>query len=395
MRIRAALWTAIAAFGAGFSALAVLRHEAFNSGRFDLGNMVQVVWSTAHGDPLRMTDTGGEQISRLAAHTDVLLAAFAPLWLVWPSPSLLLVVQAVVRGAGRAPRVLARSQAPRVAAGRARLRACLSALSARAVARAGRLPRRRPRVPVPALRLLVPGRGPALALRGLRRPRRPDQGRGRIRGGGPWALVRARPRPAARRAADRGRRRRGLAPGDPRRHPGLRRGRIGLLPALRRGRRVARRHCRDSADRSDPRPRGRLRRHGARLPGSDRGAPRPRAPRSADAARRPARARDQPALVDADPDVDPLPLHRRDHAGIRGRKHLRRRPDHSTAAAGGGAARGDHRRRSPSSRAGGSARSRCGRTYPAARTSRPTSGASTRTTGSPSGRWSSCRTTPS
>ena len=56
VRVRAALWTAIAAFAAGFSALAVLRHEAFNSGRFDLGNMVQVVWSTAHGDPLRMTD---------------------------------------------------------------------------------------------------------------------------------------------------------------------------------------------------------------------------------------------------------------------------------------------------------------------------------------------------
>jgi uncharacterized membrane protein len=103
VRIRAALWTAIAAFVAGFSALAVLRHEAFNSGRFDLGNMVQVVWSTAHGDPLRMTDTGGEQISRLGAHSDVLLAAFAPLWLVWPDPSLLLVSQAVLVGLGALP----------------------------------------------------------------------------------------------------------------------------------------------------------------------------------------------------------------------------------------------------------------------------------------------------
>jgi uncharacterized membrane protein len=91
------------AFAAGFSALAVLRHEAFNSGRFDLGNMVQVVWSTANGDPLRMTDLEGEQISRLAAHTDVLLAAFAPLWLVWPDPSLLLVAQAAVVALGALP----------------------------------------------------------------------------------------------------------------------------------------------------------------------------------------------------------------------------------------------------------------------------------------------------
>ena len=103
MRAQAALWAAITSFAAGFSALAVLRHEAFNSGRFDLGNMAQVVWSTAHGDPLRMTDLEGEQISRLAAHTDVLLAAFAPLWLVWPDPSLLLVAQAALVALGALP----------------------------------------------------------------------------------------------------------------------------------------------------------------------------------------------------------------------------------------------------------------------------------------------------
>lgn len=103
MRARAALWAAIGAFAVGFSALAVLRHDAFNSGRFDLGNMVQVVWSTAHGDPLRMTDLQGEQISRLAAHTDIVLAAFAPLWLVWPDPSLLLVAQASLVALGALP----------------------------------------------------------------------------------------------------------------------------------------------------------------------------------------------------------------------------------------------------------------------------------------------------
>jgi uncharacterized membrane protein len=103
VRAKVALWAAMASFAVGFSALAVLRHEAFNSGRFDLGNMTQVVWSTAHGDPLRMTDLQGEQISRLAAHTDVLLAAFAPLWLVWPDPSLLLVAQATGVALGALP----------------------------------------------------------------------------------------------------------------------------------------------------------------------------------------------------------------------------------------------------------------------------------------------------
>ena len=46
---RLLLSAATAAFAAGFAALAVLRHLAYSTGRFDLGNMTQAVWSTAHG----------------------------------------------------------------------------------------------------------------------------------------------------------------------------------------------------------------------------------------------------------------------------------------------------------------------------------------------------------
>jgi uncharacterized membrane protein len=81
----------------------VLRHRTFESGRFDLGNMTQAVWSTAHGDVLSVTDVHGEQISRLGAHFDPILAALAPLWWLWPSPELLLVVQAVAVAAGAIP----------------------------------------------------------------------------------------------------------------------------------------------------------------------------------------------------------------------------------------------------------------------------------------------------
>src|SRR5207245_337596 len=80
-----------------------LRHDAYATGRFDLGNMVQAVWSTAHGHPLRMTDLHGDQISRLAAHVDPILVLFAPLWWLWPSPQLLLVVQALVVAFGAVP----------------------------------------------------------------------------------------------------------------------------------------------------------------------------------------------------------------------------------------------------------------------------------------------------
>jgi uncharacterized membrane protein len=97
---RVLLLAGTAAWIGGFAALSILRHDAFATGRFDLGNMVQAVWSTAHGDFLRVTDLHGEQISRLAAHVDPILAVFAPLWWIWPSPDLLLTVQALAIGLG-------------------------------------------------------------------------------------------------------------------------------------------------------------------------------------------------------------------------------------------------------------------------------------------------------
>jgi len=93
---KALVWTAMTAYAAGFASLSVLRHRAYTTGRYDLGNMVQAVWNTAHGHFLQMTSGDGVQISRLAAHFDPILAAFAPLWWIWPSAEMLLVVQAVV-----------------------------------------------------------------------------------------------------------------------------------------------------------------------------------------------------------------------------------------------------------------------------------------------------------
>jgi uncharacterized membrane protein len=93
----------MAAYAGGFGLLASLEHRAFETGRFDLGNMVQAVWSTAHGRPLDVTELDGDQINRLGAHVDPLLAAFAPLWWLWPSPTMLLVVQAIVIALGALP----------------------------------------------------------------------------------------------------------------------------------------------------------------------------------------------------------------------------------------------------------------------------------------------------
>lgn len=97
------VWGAAAGFAGTFGALAILRHRAFGSGRFDLGNMTQAVWSTAHGDFLSVTDVHGEQVSRLGSHFDPILAALAPLWWLWPDPELLLAVQALAVASGALP----------------------------------------------------------------------------------------------------------------------------------------------------------------------------------------------------------------------------------------------------------------------------------------------------
>jgi uncharacterized membrane protein len=65
--------------------------------------MVQAVWATSRGHPLEITDLHGEQISRLAAHMDPVLVLFAPLWWAWPSPTMLLAVQAAAIALGALP----------------------------------------------------------------------------------------------------------------------------------------------------------------------------------------------------------------------------------------------------------------------------------------------------
>jgi uncharacterized membrane protein len=89
--------------GAWYARLSLQRLDAFWQARYDVGNMVQAVWSTTQGRFLESTASDGEQISRLAAHVDPLLALFAPLWWLWPSPAMLLVAQAAIVAAGALP----------------------------------------------------------------------------------------------------------------------------------------------------------------------------------------------------------------------------------------------------------------------------------------------------
>ncbi len=98
-----ATWALTAVYAAVFSWLSVMRYRGFSAGRFDLGNMVQAVWSTSQGDLLGTTDVSGVQFSRLGAHVNPILVLFVPLWWIWSSPEALLVAQAVIVSLGALP----------------------------------------------------------------------------------------------------------------------------------------------------------------------------------------------------------------------------------------------------------------------------------------------------
>ena len=92
-------------FAVIYGLLSWLKYRAYMDARYDLGNMVQAVFNTAHGHFLEITsgDPEPRQMSRLGSHVDPILALFALPWLLWPSPVMLLVGQAVIVATGAWP----------------------------------------------------------------------------------------------------------------------------------------------------------------------------------------------------------------------------------------------------------------------------------------------------
>ena len=99
-----AIWAGMATWAVALSVVVHGSFTGFRLGRFDLGNMVQTVWSTSEGRLLEMTDgPTGEQMVRFGTHADPFLALLAPLWLLWPSPLALAFAQVVVVSLGALP----------------------------------------------------------------------------------------------------------------------------------------------------------------------------------------------------------------------------------------------------------------------------------------------------
>jgi uncharacterized membrane protein len=97
------VYAGVAAYAVLFAFAAVLHYAVFEEARLDLGNMVQAIWNTLHGHFLETTTLNGHQRSRLGFHVDPFLVLLAPLFWIWSSPIMLLVLQAFAVASGALP----------------------------------------------------------------------------------------------------------------------------------------------------------------------------------------------------------------------------------------------------------------------------------------------------
>lgn len=74
--------------------LNIFRYNNFDFGKFDLGNMTQMVWYTLHGKFMYLTDYFGSNVPRWSmSHIDPLLALFSPIFAIFPHPLTLVISQ--------------------------------------------------------------------------------------------------------------------------------------------------------------------------------------------------------------------------------------------------------------------------------------------------------------
>jgi len=82
-----------------FGTFTVLKHDAFRTTAYDLGNFDQAVWNTSQGRPFAMTNIEGLE-NRLGTHVEPILLPISLLYLVWSDPRALLLLQTVVVAVG-------------------------------------------------------------------------------------------------------------------------------------------------------------------------------------------------------------------------------------------------------------------------------------------------------
>jgi uncharacterized membrane protein len=84
----------------------VLRYDSFKATAFDLGNYDQAIWNTIHGHLFVVTNQGEDWYgppTRLGMHFEPILLPLSLLYLLFPDPRTLLIVQTLALAAGALP----------------------------------------------------------------------------------------------------------------------------------------------------------------------------------------------------------------------------------------------------------------------------------------------------
>ncbi|MFA6042371.1 MAG: DUF2079 domain-containing protein [Patescibacteria group bacterium] len=91
----------IIGFAVYFSIITLVMQSKVITSRFDLGNMDQTVWNTSQGRIFQFTNPySTETVYRAIHHADFILILIAPLYWIFASPMLLLVLQACIVALG-------------------------------------------------------------------------------------------------------------------------------------------------------------------------------------------------------------------------------------------------------------------------------------------------------
>jgi uncharacterized membrane protein len=98
----------IIAYAVLFSAITIARHNGLETNAYDLGNVDQAMWNTAHGRPLAFTNWEGRAKTfkagtRLAMHVEPIYFLIAPLYWIWSDPRALLILQTAILALGALP----------------------------------------------------------------------------------------------------------------------------------------------------------------------------------------------------------------------------------------------------------------------------------------------------
>lgn len=95
----------IVIYASFFSAYSSLKYKYFYDGIFDIGNMLQTLWNTLHGNLFMVNDAvgTGQLVSRFSDHADLLLIFLIPIYAIFNSAYALLVLQSIVVALGAIP----------------------------------------------------------------------------------------------------------------------------------------------------------------------------------------------------------------------------------------------------------------------------------------------------